>query len=152
MLYIKLESSNQWVPQSSVLGPVLFKKIINDLDDGIDGFLVKFVDDTKLGGLTGIHDDRMRLQSDFEAIYTIEMRCFILVLKTHFWFTFPVLSRYLLYFRSLYWVLSHILKTVLEAVWAPSLHSFFNWFYFQTWWSAQRGVAEPVTKGTGGGK
>ena len=87
-----------------------------------------------------------------EAIYTIEMRRFILVLKTHFWFTFPILSHYLLFFRSLYLVLSHVLKTVLEAACAPLLPSFFNWFYFQTSWSAQRGVAEPITKGIGRGK
>ena len=87
-----------------------------------------------------------------EAIYTIEMRCFILVLKTHFWFTFPILSHYFLYFRSLYWVLFHVLKTVLEAACTPSLRSFFNRFYFQTSWSAQRGVAELITKGTGGEK
>ena len=80
------------------------------------------------------------------------MRRFILVLKTYFWFTLPVLSRYLLHFRSLYLVLSHVLKTVLEDAWAPLLRSFFNRFYFQTSWSAQRGVAEPITKGTGRGK
>ena len=93
-----------------------------------------------------------------EAIYTIEMRCFILVLKTYFWVTFPILNRCLLCFRTFYLVLYVLWKTVLEAACAPLLRSFFHRFFFETLWSAQRGLgynggeseSETKMKGSGG--
>lgn len=49
------------VLQGSVLDPVLFNIFVSHLDDGVKGMLIKFVNDTKLGGVASILKDRIRI-------------------------------------------------------------------------------------------
>ncbi|CAM5083385.1 unnamed protein product [Natator depressus] len=56
------------VPQGSVLGPILFNLFITDLVTKSVSVLIKFADDTKLGGIANLERDRDIIQEDLDYL------------------------------------------------------------------------------------
>lgn len=52
----------------SVLSPVLFDIFINDLDESIEGILIKSANNMKLGKIAGTKEDRHRIQNDLDQL------------------------------------------------------------------------------------
>ena len=55
-------------PKAQSLGPVLFNIFINDLNEGVQGMLVKFADDTEVGRIANTLEDRNKIQKDLDRM------------------------------------------------------------------------------------
>ena len=62
------EMVKSWVPQGSVLGPLLFLIYINDLDKGLKCKVSKFADDAKVVTSVRNNDGCIKLQGDLDRL------------------------------------------------------------------------------------
>ncbi|CAM5075408.1 unnamed protein product [Natator depressus] len=56
------------VPQGSILGPILFNLFITDLGKKSGSVLIKFADDTKLGGMANLEKERDIIHEDLDDL------------------------------------------------------------------------------------
>ena len=54
---------------------MLFNIFINDLDEEVQETLIKFADDTKLGGIANTLEDRNKLQCDLDRLERWAEKC-----------------------------------------------------------------------------
>jgi len=59
---------SSWVPQGSVLGPLLFILYVNNIPDMIECNVRMFTNDTKIYSVIQNFDDHLKLQSDVDRL------------------------------------------------------------------------------------
>jgi len=63
-----VETSDEWIPQGSVLGLVIFNNFVGDMDRGILCGLSKFAENTKPRGAVDVLEGRDAIQRDPASI------------------------------------------------------------------------------------
>ena len=59
----------EYLPQGSVLAPIMFLVYVNDKTEGVSSYISLFPDDAKLLRKIGNHKDCEELQNDINKMY-----------------------------------------------------------------------------------